>query len=95
MMATPEDNPHRAVRLLAAASALFEANGSGWLHAFAPRGTQSDEALAALRSRLSGGAFEAARAYGRSMAGRRAVEYALNSDQTSTPGRGPSKPGPG
>jgi hypothetical protein len=28
-------------------------------------------------------AFEAASAYGRSIAGRRAVEYALNSDQTT------------
>jgi len=42
---------------------------------------------------LGGQAFETAWAYGRSIAGRRAVEYALNTGQTSTPGRDPSKPG--
>lgn len=93
MMATPEDDPQRAVHLLAAASALLEANGSGWLHAFLPRTPDGDEALSALRSRLSGPAFEAARAYGRSIAGQHAVAYALNSDQTSTPNRDPSVPG--
>jgi predicted ATPase len=93
LIATPEDNPQRAVHLLAAARALFEANGSGWLHAFLPRGTHGEQALAALRSRLGGEAFEAAYAYGRSIAGGRAVEYALNSGQASTPGRDPAKPG--
>ena len=92
VMATPQDNPLRAVHLLAAASALLEANGSGWLHAFLPHIPDGDGALAALRSRLDGQAFEAASAYGRSLAGRRAVEYALHSDQTSTPGRDPSNP---
>ena len=93
MMATPEDDPQRAVHLLAAASALLEANGSGWLHAFLPRTPHGDEALTALRSRLGGPAFETARAYGRSLAGQRAMEHALNSDQTSTPNRDPSVPG--
>jgi predicted ATPase len=93
VMATPEDNPQRAVHLLAAASALLEANGSGWLHAFLPRTPHGDDALTALRSRLGAQAFEAATAYGRSIAGRRAVEYALDSDPTSTPSRDPSKPG--
>jgi predicted ATPase len=93
VMATPEDNPQRAVHLLAAANALFEAHGSGWLHAFLLRNTRGDEALAALRARLGGEAFEAAYAYGRSIAGRRAVEYALNSGQASMPGREAAKPG--
>jgi tetratricopeptide (TPR) repeat protein len=93
VMGTPEDNPQRAVHLLAAASALLEANGSGWLHAFLPRTPHGDDALTALRSRLGAQAFEAATAYGRSIAGRRAVEYALNSDPTNTPSRDPSKPG--
>jgi len=93
VMATPEDNPQRAVHLLAAASALLEANGSGWLHAFLPRTPHGDDALTALRSRLGAQEFEAASAYGRSIAGRRAVEYALNSDPTSTPSRDPSTPG--
>ena len=81
-------------RMAAVASALLEANGSGWLHAFLPRTPDGDEALTALRSRLGGPAFEAARAYGRSIAGRRAVAYALNRDQTSPPDRDPPVPGP-
>jgi predicted ATPase len=86
LIATPQDNPQRAVHLLAAANALLEDNGSGWLHAFLPGVRRRDEALAALRSRLGDAAFETAWAYGRSIAGKRAVEYALNR-QTSTPDR--------
>jgi predicted ATPase len=78
VMATPENNPQRAVHLLSAASALLEANGSGWLHEFLPRDMHRDKAEAALRSRLGSQGFEAAWAYGRSIAGQRAVEYALN-----------------
>lgn len=92
VMGTPEDNPQRAVHLLAAAAALLEANGSGWLHAFLPRGTHGDDALAALRACLGDEAFETAWAYGRSIGDKRAVEYALNSGHTNTPGRDPSKP---
>jgi predicted ATPase len=94
VMATPDDNPQRAVHLLAAASALLEASGSGWLHAYLPPDTRRDDVLAALRSRLGGQAFEAAWAYGRSIKGRRAVDYALNSGQPATPGRDSSQPGP-
>jgi hypothetical protein len=90
LMATPQDNPQREVHLLAAASALLEANGSGWLHAFLPGGRLSDEALAALRSRLGDAAFEMAWAYGRSIAGKRAVDYALNRE-ASPPDREPSQ----
>ena len=86
LMATPRDNPQRAVHLLAAASALMEANGSGWLHAFLPGGRRGDEALAALRSRLGDAAFEKAWAYGRSIAGKRAVAYALNRQASTPPG---------
>ena len=77
-VATPNDNPQRAVHLLAAAAALLEDNGSGWLHAFLPRDTGGDDARSVLRSRLGGQAFEAAWSYGRSMSAKRAVEYALN-----------------
>jgi predicted ATPase len=90
VMATPEDQPERAVRLLAAANALWEANGSGWLHAFLPRGDKCEVARSVLRSRLGETAFEAAWAFGRSMGGQRAVEYALTGDQTSAPDRDPS-----
>jgi len=69
-----------------------DANGSGWLHAFLPRAPHGDEALTVLRSRLGGQAFEETCAHGRSIAGRRAVEYALNSDRTSMPSRDSSKP---
>jgi hypothetical protein len=79
VMTTSEDDPQRAVRLLGAASALLEDNGSGWLHAFLPHDTHADEARAALRARLGGQAFEAACAYGRSIAGGPAIEYALDS----------------
>jgi hypothetical protein len=89
-IAAPENQPERAVHLLAAADALWEANGSGWLHAFLPRGDACQAARSRLRSRLGETAFEAAWAYGRSMGGQRAVEYALAGDQTSTPDRDPS-----
>ena len=76
----------RAVRLLAAAGALLEAKGSGWLHAFVPRAPYDDDDLATMRSRMGDAAFEQAWAYGRSLAGSRAVEYALH-DQPPDPGR--------
>ena len=90
VMATPEDAPERAAHLLGAADALWEANGSGWLHAFLPRGDACKAARAALRDRLGEKAFDAAWVYGRSMGDQRAVEYALSPDQTSTSDREPS-----
>jgi predicted ATPase len=94
VIASDQDEAQRAVCLLAASCALLEAKGSGWLHAFLPGESHADEALAALRSRLGGPAFQAAWAYGRSMTGKRAVEYALNNGQASTPGHDSSKPDP-
>jgi tetratricopeptide (TPR) repeat protein len=76
-VATLEDNLERAVRLLAAAGALLEANGSGWLHALVPRAPHDEGLLAALRSRMGDAAFEQAWTGGRSLGGSRAVEYAL------------------
>jgi len=73
-----QDNPQRAVRLLASADALLEANGSGWLHSWAPRAPHGDDALAVLRSRIGGAAFDDAWAHGRSMAGKGAGEIALD-----------------
>jgi len=72
------------VRLLAAADSILEANGSGWLHAYVPRAPHGDDALAALRSRMGDAAFDQARAHGRSLAGGRAVAYALH-DQPPDP----------
>jgi len=79
-----EDNPQRAVRLLAAAGALLEAKGSGWLHAYVPRAPHDGEELAALRSRMGDAAFEQAWAYGRSLGGSRTVACALH-DQPPDP----------
>jgi tetratricopeptide (TPR) repeat protein len=97
-LATPDDDPERAVHLLAAAAALTEDHGSGWLLAFLPRDTRGADARSVLRSRLGGQAFEAAWSYGRAMGAERAVEYALNQrpefkrslqlSRTAPPGRG-------
>ena len=73
-----QDNPQRAVCLLASAGALLEANGSGWLHAWVPRAPHGDGALAVLRSRMGSAAFDNAWARGRSIAGKRAGEIALD-----------------
>jgi predicted ATPase len=75
-----QDNPERAVRLLGAASALLQAKGSGWLHAYVPRALPDDAALTALRSGLGNAAFREAWAQGESAGGRRAVELALNEE---------------
>ncbi|MFZ0167690.1 MAG: hypothetical protein WAL12_29240, partial [Trebonia sp.] len=76
-VAIRQDNLDRAVRLLAAAGALLQAKGSGWLHALVPRAAHDDGLLAALRSRMGDAAFEQAWAQGQSLGGSRAVEYAL------------------
>jgi tetratricopeptide (TPR) repeat protein len=76
-VAGQQDNPQRAVRLLAAARSTLEASGSGWLHAYVPRASHDTAALPALRSSLSDAAFEEAQAWGKSAGSRRAVEYAL------------------
>jgi tetratricopeptide (TPR) repeat protein len=76
-VAIRQDNAERAVRLLAAAGALLQAKGSGWLHALVPRAAHDDALLAALRSRMGDAAFEQAWTRGQSLGGSRAVEYAL------------------
>ena len=76
-VAMRQDNLERAVRLLAAAGALLQAKGSGWLHALVPRAAPDEGFLAALRSRMGDAAFEQAWARGQSLGGSRAVEYAL------------------
>jgi hypothetical protein len=72
-----QDNPQRAVRLLAAARSQLEASGSGWLHAVVPRAPHDDAVLAALRARIGDAAYEEARAWGASIGSRRARQYAL------------------
>src|SRR5499427_6596902 len=76
-IARQQDNPRRAVRLLAAARSILEARGSGWLHTYVPRASHDDAVLPELRSRMGDTAFEEAQAWGKSTRRRRAVEYAL------------------
>jgi tetratricopeptide (TPR) repeat protein len=76
-VAGQQDNPQRAVRLLAAARSQLEASGSGWLHAYVPRVAHDDAVLAALRARMGDAAYEEARAWGGSVGSRQARQYAL------------------
>ena len=76
-VAGQQDDPQRAARLLSAAAAMLQAKGSGWLHAYVPRATHDDGVLAGLRSRLGDAAFAEAWAWGDSVGGRNALDYAL------------------
>jgi predicted ATPase len=76
-VAGQQNNPQRAVRLLAAARSILETRGSGWLHAYVPRAAHDDAALPALRSRIGDAAFEEAQTWGTSAGSKQAVEYAL------------------
>ena len=90
-VARQQDHPERAVRLLAAAAALQQARGSGWLHAYVPRVPHDDGGLAVLRSGIGDAAFAEARAWGESIGGKRAVEFALEDDKTLTRSQGAPK----
>src|SRR6202042_1154814 len=76
-VASQQDNPHRAVRLLSAARSQLEARGSGWLHSYVPRAPHDDAVLAALRARIGDAAYEEARAWGGSTGSRHARQYAM------------------
>ena len=76
-VAEARDDPERAVHLLAAAGALLQTEGSGWLHAYVTRAAPDDGVVAALRSRMGDAAFEEAWAWGESLSGSRAEQYAL------------------
>jgi predicted ATPase len=91
---TLQDNPERAVRLLAAAGALLQAKGSGWLHALVPRAAPDEGFLAALRSRMGDAAFDQAWTRGQALGGSRAVEYALT-ETSPEPARPAGPPGAG
>ena len=56
-VARQQDNPQRAVRLLAASRSQLEASGSGWLHAYVPRVPHDDAVLAAMRARIGDAAY--------------------------------------
>src|SRR5262249_19661271 len=76
-VARQQDAAPRSVRLLAAAKALVEASGSGWLCAYVPRVPHGDAVLAELQSVMGDAAFEDAWARGGSTSGRQGVELAL------------------
>ena len=76
-LARQREDPGRAVRLLAAADALLQAAGTGWLLAYAATAPSDDDALPGLRSRMGDATFQQAWAQGAAMGRQRAVEYAL------------------
>jgi len=71
------DDPGRAVRLLAAADALLQAAGTGWLVAYAAVAPPGDDTLPGLRSRMGEATFQQAWAQGAAMGRQQAVQYAL------------------
>jgi predicted ATPase len=73
-------SPARAVRLLAAADALLQAAGTGWLQAYVPAAPPEDRSLPALRQQMGEAAFQQAWARGAAMGRQRAVAYALRAD---------------
>ena len=76
-LAWQRDDPGRAVRLLAAADALLQAAGTGWLVAYAATAPSDDDTVPGLRSRMGDATFQQAWAQGAAMGRQRAVEYAL------------------
>jgi len=76
-LARQRDDPGPAVRLLAAADALLQAAGTGWLVAYAAAAPSGDDTMPGLRSRMGDATFQQAWAQGAAMGRQRAVEYAL------------------
>jgi predicted ATPase len=75
-VAARQDHTERAATLLAAASALLEAKGSGWLHAYVPRAQRAEKCVAGSRAGMRDAALDQAQAYGRSLTTADAVTYA-------------------
>jgi tetratricopeptide (TPR) repeat protein len=75
-LAAQREDPGRAVRLLAAADAVLQAAGTGWLLAYVAGAPPGADALPELRSRLGEAAFQQAWAQGVAMGRQHAVEYA-------------------
>jgi Domain of unknown function (DUF4062) len=76
-LAAQQEDPGRAVRLLAPADALLQATGTGWLLAYVARAPSEADALPELRGRLGEAGFRRAWAQGAAMGRQHAVEYAL------------------
>jgi predicted ATPase len=77
-VAERQEDPGRAVCLLAAAHALIQAVGTGWLRAYAPAAAPDDDSLSQLRGRVGEQEFERAWARGAGLGRQRAVAYALD-----------------
>jgi predicted ATPase len=77
-VAERQEDPGRAVCLLAAAQALIQAVGTGWLRAYAPAASPDGDSLSQLRGRVGEQEFEQAWARGAALGRRRAVAYALD-----------------
>jgi tetratricopeptide (TPR) repeat protein len=75
-LAAQREDPGRAVRLLAAADAVLQAAGTGWLLAYVAGAPSEADARPELRRRLGEAAFQQAWAQGAAMGRRHAVEYA-------------------
>jgi predicted ATPase len=76
-VASRQDNPQRAVCLLAAADTLLRAHGSGWLSAYVPRAPHDESVTAALRARVSDAVFRQSWARGQTLTPSGALRYAL------------------
>jgi hypothetical protein len=84
-LATLAGTPERAVCLLAAADALLQASGTGWLRAYVAPAASGDDGLPELRRQLGEAAFQRAWARGAAMGRQRAVAYARQSDDVPAP----------
>jgi len=71
--------------LLAAADALLQALGTGWLRAYVAPVASGDDGLPELRRQLGEAAFQRAGARGAAMGRQRAVAYARQSDDVPAP----------
>jgi len=76
-MVEVRDRIRESFQRLAAADALLQAAGTGWLLAYVAAAPSEDGALPGLRSQMGDNAFQQAWAQGTAMGRRRAVEYAL------------------
>jgi tetratricopeptide repeat protein len=76
-VARQREDPERAVSLLAAADALLQAVGTGWLLAYVAAAPSDDDALPELRSRMGETTFQQAWARGTAMGRQQAVAHAL------------------
>ena len=76
-LARQREDPRRAVRLLAAADALLQTTGTGWLSAYVAWAPSGEDAVPGLRGQIGDETFRDTWAEGAAMGHKRAVEYAL------------------